>query len=160
VKHIELTRGMVAIVDDDDFNVIAGFKWRTISGRTTCYAGRMCETSGRLLMTHNVILGRVEGKEVDHKNLNGLDNRRENLRYATRSQQQMNRRPWGLSIYRGVQLDHQKGKPAWRARIRWLGQVKNLGRFPLEVDAARAYDAAAKELHGEFARLNFPVESP
>lgn len=96
---------------------------------------------------------------IDHKNGNGLDNRRSNLRFCTNAQNQHNQRKWGSrsgkplsSRYKGVSW-HRRGH--WRAKIQAQGKRRYLGQFQSEEAAARAYDRAARELHGEFAVLNF-----
>jgi hypothetical protein len=98
-----------------------------------------------------------KGKIVDHRDRNGLNNTKQNLRLATRSQNNcntMHRR--GSSKYRGVSREKETGK--WKCKICFNGICIYLGLFEAEEDAARAYDKAAKELHGEFASLNFPAE--
>jgi len=93
---------------------------------------------------------------VDHINGNGLDNRKANLRLATRRQNQFNRRQRCdavLSKYKGVTFRKKTNK--WLVRIGYCGRRINLGLFDNETDAAKAYDEAAKELFGEFAALNF-----
>lgn len=99
-----------------------------------------------------------DSQVVDHINGNGLDNRRENLRIATMSSNQWNQRKQRRctkSKFKGVGLDDRTNK--WSADIRAYKQRFYLGSFVLEEDAAMAYDAAARKLHGEFARLNFPT---
>lgn len=93
----------------------------------------------------------------DHINHNGLDNRKANLRLATHRQNLCNRRNTALkaaSRYRGVSL--HKNTKRWTARIKVYGKTKYLGLFDDEIDAAKAYDAAARRFHGVFASLNFP----
>lgn len=107
---------------------------------------------------------------VDHKNRNKLDNRRENLRTCTRSQNRMNANPYGTSKYLGVNLHIStrkyfskklqkevihKTKPKYRAAIVVNGKQRHLGLFKAEEEAAREYDKYAKIYHGEFANLNF-----
>ena len=121
---------------------------------------------------HRLIMARVLGRElkraehVDHINGNGLDNRRENLRIATNSQNHGNRpkqRGNYWSVYKGVYRDSKRLHLGWYACI-GSGKTPNgvnreyLGRYESEVDAAKAYDKRAKELFGEFAYLNFPEE--
>jgi hypothetical protein len=105
---------------------------------------------------HRLILGIADPKlDVDHRDGDGLNNCRSNLRVATRQQNGSNQRKRANSnTYKGVCFD--------KSRNRWLAGIKvnykriNLGRFESEIEAAQMYDVAAKELHGEFARLNFP----
>jgi hypothetical protein len=102
---------------------------------------------------HNVILG-VKG--VDHKDGDGLNNRRNNLRVATQAQNSKNRgkrRRCSSSPYIGVWWHKRIGK--WQVGIGTNYTITHLGYFDDPIDAARAYDAAARLLHGEFARVNF-----
>jgi HNH endonuclease/AP2 domain len=95
-----------------------------------------------------------EGIEIDHKNLNHSDNRLENLRLATESQNKINSPRPLVNGYRGIYW-HRNG---WVARIKKDGKHFHLGKFDDPADGARAYDAKAREIHGEFAFLNFPNE--
>jgi hypothetical protein len=100
-----------------------------------------------------------KGLLVDHRNGDGLDNHRDNLRIATRSQNACNRhntKSKASCRFSGLFFDKRRGK--WMSRIVVNGKIF-LGYFDSEIDAARAYDAAAKKYHGEFARLNFPEEN-
>src|SRR5687768_17425464 len=104
------------------------------------------------MQMHRLIMG-LDGPLVDHENHNGLDNRRENLRHATQQQNKRNQRiRKNTSGFKGVRWD--KGK--WQARIMIDGIQLNIGRYFEPLDAARAYDAAARQYHGEFASINFP----
>jgi len=104
---------------------------------------------------HRVIL--PDAEEVDHINGNGLDNRRANLRPATGIENRRNRRRSrkNTSGYAGVSWDKVNRK--WYAYITADGRMRALGRFDTAEEAALARDRAALELHGEFARLNFPA---
>lgn len=153
----------VAIVDDEDCALVSSHRWFKTKGGTPgrCYYakakirlpefGRMA----RLVFMHSFLIGKKDGFQIDHKNCNGLDNRRDNLRWATPSQNSTNRdvADHGLSSYRGVYL--LQGR--WRATIGVERKRLHLGLFLTEEEAAIAYDEAAIRLHGEFARLNFPV---
>ena len=166
MKEIPLTQGKVALVDDRDYvNLMAIGPWHAAKGRNTWYAVRAFrDRSGKICRwgMHAVLLG-VRGTKtvVDHRNGNGLDNRRANLRRASQAQNQINRagnlRSGSMaSKYRGVKLRRAR---TWEADIRINGKKTFLGSFKTAEDAARAYDAAARQYHGEFARLNFPAES-
>lgn len=101
-----------------------------------------------------MLLGAVGGLYIDHRNGNGLDNRRDNLRRATMSQNIANQFPrGGSSKYKGVCRSKRSG--GWLAQICVNRKSIYLGRFGTEEEAARAYDVKAKEVWGEFARLNF-----
>lgn len=160
--EIPLTRGLFAKIDDDDLPLVLGRAWSAHDGQRTTYAraalARKSGKSPRVYM-HRVIIGAAPGVEVDHINGDGLDNRRANLRIATRSQNlgNMSKPSTGKSSqYKGVTWLPNRKK--WAARIRNNGRTRHLGVFLSELDAARAYDLAAKERFGEFARLNFEVK--
>jgi hypothetical protein len=109
-----------------------------------------------MISIHREIMNAPDGLLVDHKNGDGLDNRRSNLRLATHSQNQCNKlkiKTKVTSQYVGVHFDKRRSQ--WATSIRNNGKTIWLGRFDSEIDAAKAYDQAAKKHHGEFARLNF-----
>lgn len=162
MKEIPLTQGLVALVDDDDFEWLSQWKWCLLPDRKTHYAGRnrrLSDGHGGVLRMHRVILDAPAGFVVDHIDHNGLNNQRNNLRLCThRENIANNQRARGASGFRGVKLDkHRKGKP-FMARIRTDGRLFHLGCFEKPEDAARAYDDAALARWGEFATLNFPKE--
>lgn len=153
-KEIPLTQGKVAIVDASDYDFLMQWAWMARLERHCCYAVRRFSVDGKQCWArmHRVIMEAKTGTMIDHINGNGLDNRRDNLRLATTSQNTQNKKIGAnnTSGYKGV--DHRSRK--WRARI-WLhGQEYHLGYFDSDIAAAHAYNKAAERLHGEFARLN------
>ena len=160
-RQVKLTRGAFALVDDADFEAVVS-------------VGRWClrpTADGRRYAQHRVL--KPDGRRttqglhafltgwpfVDHINGNGLDNRRENLRPATPLENAANakRRRDNRSGYKGVSVT-TSGR--WIARIQRDRKLTNLGIYPTPEEAAVAYDAAAREVFGEFAWLNFPVGQP
>lgn len=156
MKHIPLTRGYEAIVDDEDYVWLSKYKWHAatqkngpVYARSTVYIAPKITT---VKWMHREILGHTEG-EVDHRDGNGLNNCRLNLRKATHSQNIANTksRKQSSSKYKGVHWFRGK----WVAQITCDGKRSFLGRHHDEAAAALAYDAKARELFGEFARTNF-----
>lgn len=150
---IPLSRGKVAIVDAADYEWLMQWKWKARKGHSTFYALRRVD--GHIISMHRVIMGVTDpGVLIDHANRNGLDNRRCNIRIATRSQNMHNRiaSSNNTSGYKGVHWDARKRK--WIAKIGSNDERKHLGHFDSAEDAARAYDIAALAMHGEFARPN------
>lgn len=167
MKQIPLTQGKFALVDDEDFEYLSQWKWYAVrvvrKNRNVFYAARAGKytdhhLNARIWM-HRVILKLIDPKiEGDHKDHNGLNNQRLNLRIATRKQNGKNRttKGNGSSKYRGVVLIKEALQKTWRVWIKADGIKKYLGRYKNEEQAALAYDIAAKKLHGEWANLNFP----
>jgi len=154
MKEILLTKGKVALVDDEDFERLAKFKWCADKSKTgQFYARRTIATpkGQRGIFMQWLILNRLKGLFIDHINCVGLDNRKANLRLCTPAQNQYNQfRGRGSSKYKGVSF-HNNG---WQAQIKFKQAIYYLGRFKTEVEAAKAYGQKAIELFGKFARPN------
>lgn len=157
---VPLSGGGFAVVDIADIPLICDQAWQRsrVPHNRTSYA--MATTAGKTVMMHRMILGLKTPRKifVDHIDGDGLNNRRANLRECTLRQNQYNRRSsrGSSSKYKGVSL--KSGK--YEASITIAGKGCYLGRFESEEDAARAYDATAKKIHGKFARLNIPNAIP
>lgn len=154
MKLIPLTLGQFAMVDDADYGVLVNWKWNCVPGRYTKYARAFI--NGKNTMMHRYILGVNDEKIlVDHKDHNGLNNQRYNIRPCTPSQNVRNTKPRGTSKYMGV----SKMSKGWRAVIN-VGPGKKcyLGYFMNEIDAARAYDKKLLEVDPDFGYFNFPGE--
>ncbi len=160
-RRIKLSRGKYAIVDDDDYYRLARYKWYAQKAWNTYYAvrngPRRAGAKQKSILMHREVLQVGDGLVVDHINHNGLNNRKANLREATFSQNNYNRRgnlKNCSSKYKGVHL--HRGKK-WRAMIKVNKKSMHIGSFDDEAEAARAYDKTARELQGDFATTNFPL---
>jgi hypothetical protein len=151
VKIIPLTRGYKTLVDDEDYEYLSQFKWRSQIDR---YVYAVCTINGDFQYLHHLLLLPKIGFIVDHKDRNSLNNQKSNLRYATYSQNNINtnRLTRSSSGYRGVSFHKQSKK--WSADICLNYERTRLGLYDTPEMAAVAYNIAARELHGEFARLN------
>lgn len=158
-REVPLTRGMVALVDDADYERVIRHRWHAVSSYGSFYAARQPRKAEgvdcrKRIWLHRLILDAPEGVLVDHANRATLDCRRENLRLATPSQNSANAvRPICAAGYRGVRYDKARG---YFARIWWQNQVRNSKYVATAEEAARVYDDLALDLHGAFAVLNFP----
>ena len=158
-RRIPLTQGKYAIVDQDDFERLNKHKWHVCKSANTFYARRTIYTGKKRIsiMMHREVIHPPENLLVDHINHNGLDNRKANLRLATCEQNSYNRirfRKSQSSKYKGVRWNKQIKK--WAVIICFNKKSKFIGYFEDEIQAAKAYDKAAKKYHKEFASLNFP----
>ncbi len=173
MRTVQLTKGYQALVDDEDFDRVSQHSWQAMvhktKGYTTVYAarggprvyatpknmngiGRRDVIKRDTIYMHRFILGCNE--DVDHKDNDGLNNQRYNLRYASVSQNQVNKRKsvGCSSNYKGVTWD--KSRKLWKASIGIRKTNQNLGRFLTELNAAQAYNFAVEELYGDFAKYN------
>ena len=152
-RVITLTKGYEAIVDPEDYEYLNKFKWHVNKNRNTFYARRK-EDNGFIYM-HREILGlkKHDGKQGDHINGNGLDNRRRNLRVCSNQQNSFNQKPTkGRSKYKGVY--RHKDNKSWVSQVKVNNKVIHIGSFKTENEAGIAYNAKAIECFGEYARLN------
>ena len=144
MRSIELTRGQRAVVDDEDYHVVAGRSWQAQPRRDG--KGWYAVARGGVRM-HRLIMGVSGGRIVDHANGDGLDNRRQNLRVGTQSQNCVNRKTTPGRYMRGTRKTRY-GR--WQATIKDGNKNKHLGCFATELEAHLAYVAAAKKIHGEW----------
>jgi HNH endonuclease len=147
MKEITLTNGMVALCDDEDYEKLSGYVWSFKQYSNSGYA----YTGGRGM--HQLLLIVSDGHDIDHRDGNGLNNQKSNLRQATRQQNVWNTvQSISRSGYIGV---HQRPSGNYQARIRNKdGRNIHIGMFTDAKEAARAYDRAAVEQRGEFAVTN------
>jgi hypothetical protein len=152
--QVPLTHDLVALVDHEDWERVMQHSWHAKPGDTTWYAETVM--AGRYVTLHRFLLEPPAGLFVDHISGDGLDNRRVNLRVATPGQSVANRRRPrnNTSGYKGVYGVTYKQGVTWVAQISCNNRTRRLGSYQTPEDAALAYDCAAQELFGEFARLN------
>lgn len=156
MMELALQDGRVTRISDVDYERCRQHKWsvteanasgkpyvRTFVGKITVYL-------------HRLITDCPDIYKVDHRDNDGLNNQRPNLRIATHNQNNYNRQSWGLSEFKGVCKDGRR----WKARITLNGECHHLGMYDDQVLAAKAYDAEAHQLFKEFAWLNFPEDYP
>jgi len=154
-KLIKLTKGKFAIVDSEDFEWLNHWKWH--AAKSGNYAGREEAIGGgksRFILLHRLIMGAIGKVQVDHKNGNGLDNRKENLRLCSNKDNQRNHKllVTNTSGFNGVSWNKDRKK--WEACISVDHKTKHLGCFHDKLEAAKSYNKAAIIYFGEFARLN------
>ena len=147
MKEIPLTRGKVALVDDEDYNELSKYKWWLFGHGKAFYAiwvERCNDGKRHKKYMHSMIVKTPPGMEVDHINGNGLDNRRENLRVGTHRNNMQNRHVPKSSKYPGVNWN--KNAKKWQSLI-WIdGKTRYLGYFSDELQAFHEHDVATKTL--------------
>jgi hypothetical protein len=153
-RLIPLTRGRFAIVDAEDYGRLNQYKWHVSKSHKSEYAVR-CQGRKHISM-HRLLLNAPPHLLVDHRDCNGLNNRKANLRLCTHQENVHNQRPrkGGSSRFKGVFWNKKEKK--YVARIRINGKRYSLGYFHDEIEAAVTYDIKAMELFGDFAYFNFP----
>lgn len=162
MKEIALTRGKVALVDDEEYEFLNQWKWFAREDKNNFYAIRNEHTTlqksvyqTKTIYMHRLILG-IENPKilVDHKDHNGLNNQKSNIRTSTNQQNSCNKKKHAKasSKYKGVSW--HKGICKWHSQIYADGKKKSLGYYPDEKKAADSYNIAARYYHKEFASLN------
>ena len=154
IVSIPLTQGKIAVIDECDYALVSPHRWHAVRAPNGVWYAR-ARIDRRNIYMHRLIT-RNPPYPVDHRSGDGLDNRRENLREATQSQNLANREARGLSEFIGVWRDHHKQ--------RWVAQVTKDRKRVFqsysydEETAARLRDEAARRIFGQFATFNFPRE--
>lgn len=160
MPELELNNGHTLLFDEADVELIGQHTWTAVKNRQTLYAQSEVQVDGRRkgVYLHRLLVDAPSAMQVDHKNGNGLDDRRSNLRLATRSQNQANRGPTAASTtgYKGV---GQKPNGKYFAAVNFGGKYFRLGCYHDPWEAAQVYNAKALELWGEFAYLNTPIQN-
>ena len=159
MREIILSSGDVCVVDDGDYEFVNQWRWKPIKSKANTYVGR--STRGKngkkwgCILMHRLLTDAPAGLQVDHIDGDQMNNCRSNLRLCTQSQNMANGPGWKTkdSKYRGV----SRNGGHWIARAKKDGETYRFGTYRTQEEAARAYDTGALELHGEFARLNFPA---
>lgn len=165
--ELQLTRGQVARIDDCDLEWLSQWSWSAGfypsyagGGKFLAVRGMRIQKRQTMILMHRFVLSAelkrelVKGELVDHIDGNPLNNTRNNLRLASKSQNSIHSalHSRNKSGYRGVFWDRRSGK--WRASIVCEGKTHELGRFSDVIEGAQAYDAASSSMFGEFAYLN------
>lgn len=144
MKKIDLGRDDFTLVDDEDYPLLSRHHWT--------YNRENLAVTSTIGNMARVILGAKRGHFVDHINRDPLDNRKENLRFATRAQNVYNAGPYRGRKLKGVYK--LEGQERWWSQIAAAGKVMRLGTFESEIEAIRVYNAASKKYHGDFGYQN------
>ena len=167
MREVEVGK-YVALVDNEDFTKVSAYKWRPYKGGDqssyeTVYAiahSPMVKGKRHSVIMHRLIMDAPKGVKVDHRDFDGLNNQKYNLRLPTNTQSSAYRRSCAgsSSKFKGVSLDKRHG--TWKSQITFEGKARWMGQYASEILAAKAYDKAALELYGEYAVLNFNEIQP
>ncbi len=161
MKEIPLAHNKgIALIDDTDYTMVSRFKWWIEPHKQTSYAVAKKPNGDGTLRMHRLIMSPCEDRLIDHRNRNGLDNRRENLRLCTYPENLRNSPSrGGTSQYKGVSWHKQTGK--WCVQLTINGKVRHMGLFIDETNAAIAYNEYAEQYYGEFEwRNDFTTDGP
>lgn len=159
-RVIQLSQGKETTVDAADYDLLSGRTWRAEKRKHTWYAVttvRLPDGRRSSLYMHRLILGLTDKRiDTDHRDGNGLNNSRANLRPATRAQNNVNRhfQVMNNNPFRGVRKHYHR----WIARVKIDGKERHVGSYASAEAAAKARDAAVFERYGDFERLNFPEQ--
>ena len=159
-RTIQLTRGLNTLIDEADFETVCHLRWHIRGTGNNSYATHSEPTGStpkhRPVRLHRLLTSTADDKRIDHKNGDRLDNRKYNLRTATRLENNRNIHvPKGKSRFKGVIWDASKN--CWKARIGIEGKALYLGSSQTEEECALLYDAAARKFFGEFACTNLDI---
>jgi hypothetical protein len=154
VAYVTLTQGYEAIIDAADVLLVEGFNWSAHVNGHTVYGIRSKRngTKNISILLHRAIMGDPNGMEIDHEDGDGLNNRKANLRMATRAENARNRRKNQNNTSGVKSVDWDPVRKKWRARIKVDGKIHYLGRYETIEMAKTAYVAASEKMHGEFGR--------
>jgi len=155
MKKIDIGKGCELIIDDKWWDMLKYINWRPLFLNGSTYA--TASVNNKTVYLHRVLMSNPKNMCVDHINRNGLDNRLSNLRVATASQNNSNRRAFTgcTSSFKGVCVNTKQFKSIrFRATIKLNNKTINLGTYDDEVSAAMVYDRAARFFHGSFSKTN------
>lgn len=154
LAYVPLTRGYEAVIDAADVSLVEGWNWCALVRPKSVYAMRFSEgAEKKTILLHRVIAGTPEGMDTDHIDGNGLNNRRSNVRVATKGQNMHNQRLSSANTSGVKGVSWVKRRQKWQAQICANGKRVGLGYYDTIADAGQAYADASAKMHGEFGRL-------